>query len=230
MVLNLNARESHWINYIQNNVVPKLLGSSSERAKTAAIVSWWALKEGVFDLPNPWRHSLCHTSAGDRQIGDLEVCQNPTWQVGLSGIQVNATNLSHVENIARQIYKTDNIPSILRKISNDANVPENIKTSIENSTGQLRKSWLLRDPAISFTIQKQFVQTGCIDKSFSWCFGNWETARKFASSKERIQNVIGSLSSQFERSEPISIFAGLVLVGSIAAIGYIVAKQQKWIR
>lgn len=225
----LNSKERYWINYIRDNVVSKLLGSAAQRAQTAAIVTWWSLKEGILDLPNPISHNLCHFSSGDRPIGNLDVCPGQIWQIGISGIQGNAVTLNQVEQLSRQIYPNLSIEQILSNTAILANVDSNTALQIQNSTGNLRKSWLLRDPAISFTLQRPFVEQGCLNRQASWCFGNWDSARRFASDKSTIFSTINELSKEFSGSESQSIFPWLLLAGSLGAIGYTVAKQRHWI-
>ena len=202
-IAGLTSAESNWIEYIWSNVVGRLRGSSDERARTAAIVTWWALKEGVLDVrPNPWRHNLCG-AGGDHPIGDLEVCPpGSAWQVGMAGIQPNNVTLAQTEAVAREIYPGQDLSDVLRQIARDANVSNNdVVEAIATSTDQLRKAWLLRDPAISFTLQRVFVDNGCVRGSYSWCYGGWDTARRFASSGARVKEVIGQLESYY-RSAP----------------------------
>lgn len=196
----LTSAESRWIEHIHDVVVPRLLGNADERARTAAIVTWWALKEGVLDVrPNPWRQNVCHTG-GDHRIGDLEVCSDPIWQVGMAGIQPSAVSLAHVEDVARRIYPGYDLEDVLRRIAEDAAVVDSNVDAIATSDGTLRKAWLLRDPAIAFTIQAPFVEQQCIRGSYGWCYGSWDTARRFASDKDRVQEVIGALTKYYEGS------------------------------
>lgn len=199
----LTQAEAHWIEYIWSSVTPRLLGGSEERARTAAIVTWWALKEGVLDpeaygKPNPWQHNNCG-AGGDHEIGNLEVCPpGPAWQVGMAGIQPGNIPLAHVEDVARQIYPGENHQDLLRRIAQDARIQDsNILSAIMTSTGELKKAWLLRDPAIAFTIQRPFVEDQCIRGNYAWCYGTWDTAQRFARDKTRIQDVLMDLTSYF---------------------------------
>jgi hypothetical protein len=221
--LQLNSREKYWIDYIKNNVVSRLPGSASEKARTAAVVAWWALKEGILDLSNPLRHSLC----GAEQVGSLQTCPGRAWQVGLSGIQPNAISLAQAESTAQRVYPGKSINSILRQIALD--IDSSVASQVENSTGDLRKSWLLKDPAISFTIQRPFVETQCINGNASWCFGNWDTAKKYASSNARIRDVINTLQNYYQ-STASGILAWALLIASLGTVTYFVAKEKKWIR
>ena len=199
----LSAAESRWIDYIRENVVGLLEGSAADRARTAAIVTWWSLKEGVLDVrPSPWRHNLCSTG----KLGDLQTCPQRVWQLGMSGIQPSAVAEVQVDAVAARIYPGMSDRALLAKIASDAGVDASTAAAIEDSSGDLRKAWLLRDPAISFTMQAPFVQAQCLrgGDSASWCFGGWDTARRFASSPHRIEQVIASLEDHFSDAPSIS--------------------------
>jgi hypothetical protein len=195
----LTTAEERWIDHVDDQVVARLSGASQqERAHTAAVVTWWALKEGVLDVaPNPWRHNLCTQNGRDVQIGDTGVCWGPAWQVGLSGIQVNNVTQQQVENTASRLYPGESMSTILRRIATTAGLGESAITTVASSTGALRKSWLLRDPAIGITLQRPFVESECLNNGLAWCFGSWDTARKFASSSARIREVIAELEKRF---------------------------------
>jgi hypothetical protein len=199
MTLELNPTESKWIDFIESSVVPRLEGSSAEKARTAAIVTWWALKEGILDMPNPWRHNLCHTG-GDHQIGNLETCASSVWQVGMSGIQPASVSLAQVESVAKRLYPSVDIAQILSGIALDARVDSSTQAAVAASTRDLRKAWLLRDPAISFTLQRPFVEKGCISGSYSWCYGSWDTAKRFATNAAKVREVVSDLEARFSGS------------------------------
>src|SRR5687768_14201580 len=78
---NLTAAQAKWVDYVGTNVVPRLPGTAAERARRAAIVVWWALKEGVLDVvPSPYRHNLCTQNGSDVRLNDLGICNGPAWQ------------------------------------------------------------------------------------------------------------------------------------------------------
>jgi hypothetical protein len=215
MALDLTASESRWISYIENHVAP-IIG-----ARSAAVVAWWALKEGILDLPNPWRHNLCSRGGGDVRVGDLETCPGAAWQVGMSGIQPNNVSLASVEAAATKLYSGRSIPSILRSIADEAGVDEGIAQVVQAATGDLRKAWLLRDPAIGFYLQAPFVEKGCITGSYSWCYGTWDTARRFASNPARVQEVVSELQSRFSSASSGTTTLGILLaLGTIGYLGY----------
>jgi hypothetical protein len=217
----LTTAEAKWVDYIHKNVVPRLEGSRAEAARAAAVVTWWALKEGVLDVsPNPWHHNLC-SATGETQIGDLGVCTSGAWQIGMSGIQGNVVSLAQVEATSARIYPGKAIEDVLGDTVDDAGgVDTDTKNQIVASAGALRKAWLLRDPAISFTLQAPFVGPCLSPGAPSWCFGNWETARAYASSPERIDEVIGQLEARFNQSTGLSTPTKVLLAAGAAGVGY----------
>lgn len=230
----LTPAEAHWIEYIWSTVTPRLLGTEEERARTAAIVTWWALKEGVLDMPNPWRHNLCG-AGGNHQIGDLEVCPSgPAWQVGMAGIQPAAATLAQVEAVVSQIYPGEDHRALLRRIAQDASIQDSsVASAIAASEGTLKKAWLLRDPAIAFTIQRPFVENGCLRGNYAWCYGSWDTAQHFARDKTRAAEVMMDLMGYFRTAplrQPESTssrrWLPLVLVGLGVGAYYLYATRS----
>jgi hypothetical protein len=153
----LTASQVRWIDHVHRNVVAKLPGSASERVHTAAVVVWWALKEGALDVkPNPWRHNLCGANV---PIGDLETCNAGAWQVGLSAIQPPNVTLAQVEGMARQIYPGVAIPELLGRIADEAGITDaGTRSAITKSSGELEKAWLVRDPAIGIALGPPFIE------------------------------------------------------------------------
>jgi hypothetical protein len=224
VTLALTASESRWIGYIRENVVGRLEGDDAERARTAAIVAWWSLKEGILDLPNPLRHNLC-SAAGEQQIGDLAVCPRGAWQIGISGIQGGAVNLAETEAAARRLYPGKSFEAILERVAVETGVEGNAVDAIRNAMGDLRKAWLLRDGAIGFTLQKPFVERGCLSGSASWCYGGWDTARRFASGDERIREIVGDLETYFRgastpKHPERSAIATILVLAGLVGLGY----------
>lgn len=221
---DLTPSEARWIDYVRNVVVGKLAGSAQDRARTAAIVTWWALKEGVLDLPNPWRHSIC--SPGNRKLGDLETCPGGVWQVGLAGIQVGSATDAQVESVASRLYPGQSLEAILSSIAADAGVDGPTAQAIVTSTGPLRRSWLLRDPAVAFTIQRPFVESQCLNGAASWCYGTWDTARRFASSRARIDEVVRALEDYFGGAPSARAFPWLLALAIGGGAAYWYYKQD----
>ena len=219
MALTLNPSETRWVDYIARAIVPRLEGSAAERARTAAIVTWWALKEGILDLSNPLRHNLCTQGGGDVRLGDLDVCAGPIWQLGISGIQGNNVSLAQVEQVTARLYPREDLASVLRDTARDAGLDANAAETVAQSTGQLRKSWLLRNGPIAFTLQRPFVEAGCVTGNQSWCHGRWDTARAFAGSPERVREVVADLEQQFASSGS-RLLPWLLVLSGIGLAGY----------
>ena len=125
------------------------------------------------------------------------MCTGPAWQVGISGIQPSAVSLSQAEATSRLIYPSDSVPDVLYRTAREAGVSDDVARAISQGPGDLRKSWLLRNGPIAFTLQAPLVRRGCVQGNASWCFGSWETARKFARDRATIQDTIGTLESRF---------------------------------
>jgi len=170
-----------WLNYVAHNVTPRLEGSPEEQLNTAAVVSWWSLKEGVMSLQNPIAYSNCSTGKGDKHIGPLEVCSGPAWQVGLSAVQVPDHSLESVEATAAQLFPDQTTDQLLEQTAREAGLSESDVEQVVKSTGNLRKSWLLRVSAIGFTHEAETVISQCINDSRSWCFGSgWGSSSLYA--------------------------------------------------
>lgn len=229
MTLALNAREARWIDDVGRDAVPLLPGSPAQKARQAALVMWWALKEGVLDLPNPFRHNLC-TAAGETQIGDLGVCPSGTWQIGITGIQGNAVTDAQVEAMRRRVRPRESVQDSLRRVAIRADVDNRTVQTIVDSTGALRRAWLLRDPAIAIPLQAPFVEACLRAGAPSWCFGSWDTARQFASSPARIREVIADLEARYLNSASgnRNWLPWLVLAGGLGLIGYGYVQTHGW--
>lgn len=197
--ITLTAAQAKWVTHVEQEVVARLPGTAAERARHAAIVTWWAMKEGVLDVqPSPYRHNLCTQSGKDVRLGDLDVCYGPAWQVGLSGIQLPNVTDAQVTTMAQTIYPGVATTTLLGQIAQAAGIDPTSSTgkSIAASTGRLRSAWLLRDPAIGIALQWPFADD-CAAGGPSWCYGTWPEAQAYASSLTRIQQVIGALEKRF---------------------------------
>ncbi len=181
------AREAEWVAYIAREVVPLLEGSREERLTAAARVTWWSLKEGVLDLDDALSYSNCSGPAGDQHIGPIDVCgADRPWQVGLSGAQVPWPYVD-VEDTALALYPGQDLTDVLWATAVSAGhhpSTSSVGAAIVASTGDLRRSWLLRNPAVGFTDQTLVVTSECIDQSLSWCYGTgWDTSARYATDR-----------------------------------------------
>ena len=180
----LNATQEKWVRWIATYTVPKLQGTRDTRLTVASRVAWWSLKEGVLDLANPFPYSNCNTTSGDVRIGPLDVCAaGRAWQVGISGVQVPNFSMATVQNTSASIHSTITEAQVLGASANQAGYATGTSTynSIVNSTGDLRKSWLLRNHAVGITLQETTVTYECVTNSYSWCYGTgWPTTARYA--------------------------------------------------
>ncbi len=171
-----------WLHYVGHRVVPRLPGSREERIDTAAVVAWWALKEGVLFLRNPIVYSNCNFPDGDARIGPLDSCvDDRAWQVGLSGVQVPWHSDAEVEAAVGVAYPDQAIADVLASTAVEARLDRQSVEAVVNSTGTLRRSWLLRNSVVGFMIEEPVVRSECIDDSLRWCYGTgWDTTRLYA--------------------------------------------------
>lgn len=216
----LSKDQEKWLRWVAAKTVPRLTGTRDQRLDKAARVSWWAIKEGIWDLgsnrpnpgSNPQSFSLCSTSSGDVAIWPLATCNNGggAWQVGLAGAQVSWVSLASVETVARQLYAREgwSIAQILDHTARTAGFPAGSTehTTIVNTTNQaLRKSWLLRNHGVGFTFENDVVYQECIVQGLSWCYGSgqtWDPAYKFASSWSAMNTSIANIRQHLSNLAP----------------------------
>jgi hypothetical protein len=199
LALSLSTAEETWVGYVATNVVPHLTGTLDERAHRAAIVTWWALKEGVLDVsPSPFHHDLCASGATQSQIGPLATCSGP-WQVGIAGMFMGNVSDAQVAAAAAAVHPGVSLTTLLGTIAQTAGYPTTSSTGqqIVASSGRLRSAWLVRDGAIGITLNEPFVAE-CFTTAPDWCFGTWSEATRFASSAARIKDVVGQLETRFK--------------------------------
>jgi hypothetical protein len=216
----LSKDQEKWLRWVAAKTVPRLTGTRDQRLDKAARVSWWAMKEGIWDLgpnrpnptSNPLSFSLCNTSTGDRAIWPVDVCYNNggAWQVGLAGVQVNYHALADVETVARQLYAREGwtIAQILDHTARTAGIPAGSTehTTIVNTTNTaLRKSWLLRNHGVGFHFEHGAVYQQCIIEGQAYCYGGtqtWDPAYKFASSWSAMNTSIAHIRQHLSTLAP----------------------------
>ncbi|HET6585755.1 MAG TPA: SH3 domain-containing protein [Nannocystaceae bacterium] len=199
-------QEAAWIEYIGEQVVPDLAGSRHDRLVTAARASWWALKEGVLDLPDALAYSNCNRPWGDVHIGPVDTCDpGRAWQVGLSGSQVPWAYIDP-EDTALALFPGQSLADILWATASEAGYdPSTTSTgaTIVASTGDLRRSWLLRNSAVGFENQTRAVTSECIDQSEGWCYGTgWDTSARYAPNRATALAAIDELYAIFDALAP----------------------------
>jgi hypothetical protein len=187
------------------DVVPRLAGARDERLTTAARVAWWSLKEGVLGLDYAFEYSNCNFPTGDAHIGPVDGCPaNRAWQVGLSASQVPWPYVD-VEATALALHPGDTLVDVLAWTAAEAGYDpaSGVGAAIVASTGMLRRSWLLRNPAVGFTNEVEVVTAECIDASLSWCFGSgWDTSARYAPDKATAMAAIDDLYAAFDALAP----------------------------
>jgi hypothetical protein len=202
----LNATEDQWVRWLGTYTVPKLQGTRDARLTVAARVAWWSLKEGVLDLTNPFSYSNCSTTSGDVRIGPLETCAaGRAWQVGISGVQVGTYSLSQVQSTSASIHSTLTEAQVLGATATQAGYATGTSTynSIVNSSGDLRKSWLLRNHAVGVTRQEPIITNECITNSYAWCYGTgWTTSARFAPNRTAALSSIQELKAALDGLAP----------------------------
>ncbi len=200
----LTARERQWMQYVADHVLPHLPGTRERQLQIASRAAWWSLKEGTFDTQNPAKYSNCNTSSGDRLIGALDVCgAGRAWQVGLAAVQVPNHSLTQIEAFAREVFPDKSLEEVLAEAAGEAGFAADSSTAlaIVGSTGSLRKSWLLRNSAVGFTVvERGEVVPECITGSLSWCYGSgWDTTRWYAPNKAAALRAIADISRLLDR-------------------------------
>ena len=215
----LSPNQEKWLRWVAAKTVPRLTGTRDERLDKAARVSWWAMKEGVWDLgynrPNPTSNpqswSSCYYAPNNVDLWPLDTCNNGggAWQVGLAGIQVNPNSrtVASLESTALSLYPGSTVTAIMEHTARTAGFPTGSTefTSIVNSTGNLRKSWLLRNHGVGFQLQAQTVYSECVVGGYSWCYGSghtWYPANRYASSSSAMNNSIYNIRQHLNNLAP----------------------------
>ena len=193
-----------WLHYTARRVVPYLSGTRSDRIEEAAIVAWWSLKEGVMFLDNPIVYSNCNFPDGDARIGPLESCvPDRAWQVGLSAVQVPWHTDAEVEGVAGTLLPDLTIDEILASTAREAGLDEASVDAVVQSSGELRKSWLLRNSVIGFAVEAPVVRSECIDDSLRWCYGTgWDSTRMYAPDRAGAMQSIADIEALFDANAP----------------------------
>jgi hypothetical protein len=200
----LDPTQAQWVRHVATEVVPQMRGSRAQRIDKAAHVLWWSLKEGILRLDDALSYSNCHVPP-DTRIGPTDVCPNPNnaWQVGVSGVQAGWRTLADVEALAADVHPQRSIGETLVAASEAAGFGAASATgsTIAQSTGRLRLSWLLRDGAVGFEAQYPAVQGECFqtfasgwEHTCAWCFGSgWDDSAAFAPSRAAAETSVADL-------------------------------------
>lgn len=209
----LKGQEEKWVRFVGKEIVSQLPGSRDEQILVAARASWWGLKEGVFALGNPHKHSVCNVllpngKSKDIRLKPLETCSpGRAWQVGLAGVQVPNFSDQEVSAVVSSLQPGRTENDILVEVVNLAkfNPGQGTGAAIVASTGVLKKSWLLRHPAVGLTLVERNVTAECIDPVTppSYCYGTgWLQTRKYAPTPDAIQQSVSDLRDIFDELAP----------------------------
>ncbi|MEK6283988.1 MAG: hypothetical protein AABN95_26865 [Acidobacteriota bacterium] len=206
----LSGLEERHVLFVATNVLPQLIGGTAERIRVASRAAWWGLKEGTFSLPNPHVFSSCsqlqpNGKAKDVRLGPLEICSaSRAWQVGLSGVQVPNFTDHEVLQAVEALWPGRPIEAVLAEAAQLAGFDPNQGdgADIVNSTGVLRKSWLLRHPVVGLTLVERDVTTECIEGARSWCYATgyskpWPQITKYAPTREAALQSVADLATLF---------------------------------
>ena len=207
----LHPSEEKWVRFVANTVVPQLRGTREQRIKIAAEVSWWAMKEGIFKVANPITFSSCSRIGPDgknknARIGPLEVCETGrAWQVGLAAVQVPNFSEQKVLDTVKALWPNRSVNDVLVEAVKYGgyNLATPTGRAILESKGLLRKSWLLRHPAVGFTLVHGNVRGQCIETSHNYCYGTgWAETRAYAPTREAAMKSIADLTTLFQKLVP----------------------------
>ncbi len=196
------AASCQLLHEIAFQIVPLLAGTRDARLTTGARVAWWALKEGILSLKNPYGYSNCNVPP-DTPYGPLQTCASGhAWQVGISGSQVPGTKLATLEGLCTSLYK-QTPAQVLEQAAQKAGLDAATTQQVVASTGMLRNSWLLRAGAIGFTNQAPIVTSECITQSLSWCYSSaWSPSSLYAPTKAAALQSIADLKAIFSSLLP----------------------------
>jgi hypothetical protein len=207
----LGSNEDRWIRFVASSIVPTLLGARTDRLTIASRASWWGLKEGIFTLSNPHRHSTCTTlqsngNPKDITLGPLDVCQpGMAWQVGLAGIQVPNFTDAQVIDTVQQLWPGRSLKDVQAETARLAGYDPSKGTGaqIVASSGVLQRSWLLRNPSVGLTLVEKNVTAECIDTSHSYCFGTaWKQTASYAPTPDASLRSMSDLRAIFDALSP----------------------------
>jgi hypothetical protein len=197
----LDATQESRVRWIASNTVPRVPGTRDERLVKSARVTWWSLKEGVLNVSNPHSYSNC----GGTRLAPLSGCSATTWQAGIAGAQVWNYTLSSLESTALNLYPGKTVRDVLADASVKAGYAAGTTTynGIVNSTGDLRRSWLVRHHAVGFVHNEATVSWECISQSKSWCYSpDWYPSSAFAPNRDAAMRSIRELQAIFDGIAP----------------------------
>lgn len=207
----LHPNEERWVRFVGKSVVPQLRGPREERIKIAAEATWWGLKEGIYRLPNPIAFSSCsqkQQSGGqkDVRLGPTQICESGrAWQVGLAGVQVPNFTDQKVLDTVKALWPDRSADDVLKETLKLAglNPSDASGKAILSSEGALRRSWLLRNPVVGFTLVDLNIRRQCLQANNSYCYGTgWEQTKLYAPTREGALKSIADLTKLYDKLAP----------------------------
>jgi hypothetical protein len=156
----------------------------------------------------------CRTVGRDRNRSNrpLYDCPTNTWQVGIAGAQPANYLDSEVTKAFQKVYGSINAAiregDAIRWTATLAGYEENSDEfeGIANSKDRVRRSWLLRDPLIGFSLLGPYIHQECVvkpapKKGVDWCtFGSYDAAKNYSHTRAGVIRAIEDLKKIF-RSE-----------------------------
>lgn len=207
----LSETQAEHVEWVRRCVVPIWSASRPDAAEAAARATWWALREGIFDLngTSAHRYSNCHEQGRDRLRSSqpLYRCSGTTWQVGLAAVQVPNYSDREVQAVLDRVFGTvdssfterDVLSMSARLAGFQEGTP--MYDGISGARGKVRRSWLLRNPLIGMALaEKQEVQIECIRQNKRWCYTRgWSAANRFGASRADMLRSIRDLTRIYRK-------------------------------
>lgn len=205
------GQQEKWVRFVASEVVRQLFGSRDNEIRVASRSTWWGLKEGTFSLANPHVHSTCSVlqkngRSKDVRLGPLEVCSpGRAWQVGLAAVQVPNFTEQEVFDTVSSLWPGRLVTDVLAEAAILAKFDpaQGMGAAIVTSSGDLRKSWLLRHPVVGLTLVEINVTNECVNDDRSWCYGTgWKETKDYAPSRDAALRSISDLAGIFDALAP----------------------------
>ncbi|CAN5803161.1 hypothetical protein BH09MYX1_BH09MYX1_61000 [soil metagenome] len=194
----LDATQRTQMAYIAKVVVPRLAGTRTARAHTAALVAWWSLREDIVHVERPIRFSNC--APGEQKLDVLTSCNGSMWQVGLAGIQVFDHPDLEVANTRKALFPYLTESELLPRVAKSMGYGETSATyqAIQASSGALRRALILRDVALAATLNEPAIARCLASPTPNWCYGNhYAMESAFAATPAKIKTAVADLEKLF---------------------------------
>ncbi len=117
---------------------------------------------------------------------------------GLAAVQVPNFTDSDVFSVINGLRPVQSVTDALTEAVSLAGFSTDMDpgAAIIASSGDLRRSWLLRDPAVDLTLVERNVVDECINASKSWCYGvGWFQTKEYAPNRPAAMRSIDDLAA-----------------------------------